>query len=205
MNQWLALGTALVLGFVHSLELDHMVAVTAFVSRRPARAAALGFGLRWGIGHSIAVLAAGGVLLALGIRWTGRLDVWAEAAVGAMLVAVGLGTLRATRNLHLHPPAEHGDRTPLTAVGLVHGLAGTGAVVALVPVTLMDRVLVGIGYLLAFGIGATAGMVGFALVTSAAVQRAADRSQRVARWVAGGAGFASMAVGGWWVARALGG
>src|ERR1051326_3753495 len=107
------------------MELDHMVAVTAFVSRRPALLTALGFGLRWGLGHSIAVLAAGAVLLATGFRWSPAMQPILEGAVGAALVAVGLWSLRAARNLHLHAPPEHGEGDHgITAVGLVHGLVG---------------------------------------------------------------------------------
>src|ERR1041385_2461719 len=91
------------------MELDHMVAVTAFVSRRPALLTALGFGLRWGLGHSMAGLAAGAVLLATGLRWSAAMQPILEGAVGAALVAVGLWSLRAARNLHLHAPPEHGE------------------------------------------------------------------------------------------------
>ena len=70
MSELLPLGTAFLLGFIHALEIDHMMAVTTFVSRRPTLATAFGFGLRWGIGHSLAVFVAGAVLLATGIRWS---------------------------------------------------------------------------------------------------------------------------------------
>ena len=56
MDPWLTLGTASALGLLHALELDHMVAVSAFVAQRPSPRAAAGFGARWGIGHSAAVL-----------------------------------------------------------------------------------------------------------------------------------------------------
>ena len=110
------LATALVLGFLHALEIDHMLAVTTFVSRRPALATAAGFGLRWGMGHSLAVLALGGVLLATGLSWPERWTSVGEGAVGVMLVALGLWSLRATRNLHVHPaPRAWGPHPPAYA------------------------------------------------------------------------------------------
>ena len=115
--------TALVLGFLHALEIDHMLAVTTFVSRRPALATAAGFGLRWGIGHSLAVLVLGAILLATGLSWPERWTGYGEAAVGVMLVALGLWSLRATRNLHVHPAAEHGDHLHLHT----HGTGGRTA------------------------------------------------------------------------------
>lgn len=173
--------TACVLGFIHALEADHMLAVTAFVSRRPTLTTAARFGFRWGLGHSVAVLLVGAVLLATGLRWNENWDRLGEAVVGLMLIAIGFWAIRSTRNLHVHLPAEHGDhahlhlhrhgahghehphrphalparephhhavagapverprRHGITAVGMIHGLAGTSAIVALVPVTLLDR------------------------------------------------------------------
>ncbi len=113
MTLWLSLGTAGILGFLHALEVDHMIAVTTFVATRPALGTALRFGARWGIGHSLAVLTAGGILLATGLRWPPEWDAVGEALVGVMLILVGVWAIRATRNLHLHRPAEHGNHAHL--------------------------------------------------------------------------------------------
>ena len=241
MTNLVTLATACVLGFIHALEIDHMLAVSAFVSRRPTLATAVRFGFRWGIGHSLAVLIAGTVLLATGFRWSERYDRLGEAVVGTMLIGIGAWALRSTRNLHIHPPDEHGDHlhvhthghggdahqhphrhhhhpepAPPSAhahgasrsiglVGLLHGLAGTTAVVALVPITMLDRTTVGIGYLLAFGFGVTVAMTVFAAASAMAMRQAAARSLRlgrsVSRWV-GGAGILTGAV---WIWRALAG
>jgi ABC-type nickel/cobalt efflux system permease component RcnA len=239
MTHLITLATACVLGFIHALEVDHMLAVTAFVSRRPTIGTAARFGLRWGIGHSIAVLAVGGVLLASGLRWSERYDQIAEAVVGLMLIAIGLWSLRSTRNLHVHLPSEHGNHAhlhthshggqqhqhphgnpshphvhpqaqpgassqqPITLVGMIHGLAGTSAVVALVPVTLMDRVTIGVGYLLAFGLGVTLAMTIFAAVTALAIRQASGRSLAWSRRVSIAVGGAGVLVGGWWVWSAV--
>ncbi len=244
MDALIALGTAFVLGAVHALEVDHMIAVTAFVASRPALATALAFGSRWGAGHGLAVLLAGGLLLATGLRWPERWDAWGEAAVGVMLVGVGLWAFVRARKLHLHPPEEHGDHahlhahgaeahphahaslesrvashgsTPhphpqphvhgrgITAVGLVHGLAGTSAVVALVPVTMMGRPLVGVLYLVAFGLGTVVAMTGFALAAAVAMRQAGRGSLGWARRLGSFAGVGAVAVGVYWVIRAVNG
>jgi ABC-type nickel/cobalt efflux system permease component RcnA len=230
-----ALGTAFLLGAVHALEMDHMIAVTAFVAGRPALTTAAGFGFRWGAGHGLAVLLAGGLLLATGLRWPERWDAWGEAAVGVMLVIVGLWALGRARKLHLHAPAEHGDhahlhvhgesrvegrgssetghvhahshahphRHGITAVGLVHGLAGTSAVVALVPVTMMSRPEVGVLYLVAFGVGTVLAMAGFALAAAAAMHRMGDGSLAWARRLGSFAGVGAVGVGLYWIFRAV--
>jgi ABC-type nickel/cobalt efflux system permease component RcnA len=232
----IALGTAFLLGLVHAIEVDHMIAVTAFVSTRPALRAAAGFGARWGLGHSLAVLAAGGLLLATGLRWPEGYDAIGEGLVGVMLVAVGLWAMRRARKLHLHPPEEHGDHLHLhahkgaeqghghehhhsphhahhhpapasrgiTVVGMLHGLAGTSAVVALVPVTLVDRTAVGLGYLLAFGAGTMLAMTGYAVLAAVAMREATEASVRLGQKLGALVGVGSVVVGGWWVVQAVG-
>ena len=110
--------TACMLGFLHALEVDHMLAVSAFVSRRPAVGAAARFGARWGLGHSVAVLAAGGVLLALGVRWPERWDAAGDALVGAMLVGLGAWALISARRMRRH--AEGHDHS--------HDVGGSGVI-----------------------------------------------------------------------------
>ena len=232
MGTWITLGTALVLGFLHALEVDHMLAVTAFVSRRPALATAAGFGARWGIGHSISVCLAGGLLLVAGVRWPERYDSIGEIVVGILLVGLGAWALRSASKLHLHIAPEHGDhahlhhhahpaaghahahgngaghshghRHGITWVGMLHGLAGSAGVVALVPVTLIASRIVGFGYLVTFGVGVTAGMTLFAFVAAAAMRAAATRSLAWGRAVASVVGLAGIVVGVWWIWRASG-
>ena len=64
----------------------------------------------------------------------------------------------------------------MTLVGLLHGLAGTSGVVALLPVTMMDRIGLGLGYLTLFGAGVTVAMTLFALVAAAAMRKATEHS-----------------------------
>jgi len=244
VNPSIALGTAFFLGLAHAIEVDHMIAVTAFVSTRPALRAAAGFGLRWGLGHSLAVFVAGGILIATGLRWPAGYDQLGEGLVGGLLVAVGIWAMLRARKLHLHAPEEHGDhahlhahraaatahthghhehaapvhpplghhhhhaphreRHGITVVGLMHGLAGTSAVVALVPVTLMDRKIVGLGYLVAFGLGTIVAMTAYAVVAAAALRRASEGSLKWGRMLGRFVGMGSIGVGLWWIGRALG-
>lgn len=205
MTLLILLATACMLGFLHALEVDHMLAVTTFVSRRPAIATAARFGARWGAGHSLAVLAAGGVLLALGVRWPARWDAAGETAVGAMLVTLGCWALLSARKLHLHSAEGHGHFDEgVTVVGFLHGLAGTSAAVALVPVTMLDHAGAGVGYLAAFGAGVTLAMTLFAMAAAAAMRRAAERSVTWGRRAAAAVGSAAVVTGVVWIVRASG-
>ena len=237
------LATALMLGFLHALEVDHMIAVTTFVSTRPAIRSAARFGVRWGLGHSLAVLGFGVALLATGLRWPERYDAIGEAIVGVMLVGLGAWAIVASRKLHLHRPEEHGGHAHLhvhprpaathdghahphdehhpaarhhhhhahphrhghgiTLVGLMHGLAGTTAVVALVPVAMIDRLWWGVAYLVAFGVGVTAAMALYAVLAALAMGRAAEHSLTWGRRIAALIGIAGMLVGTSWIWSAV--
>jgi hypothetical protein len=223
---WIAYATAFALGAAHALEVDHMVAVSAFIGNRPKLGSAVSFGVRWGLGHSLVVLVVGGALVALGVTLPERVTGWAELGVGLMLVGLGIWALRASRRLHLHAPHDHGGHAHLhahppahhphdhahhdpdrrhrhlsTLVGAIHGLAGTAPVVALVPVTLMSSRWSAVGYLAAFGVGTILAMGLFSILAAAAAGKAAS-SVRTARVVAAATALASLAVGAWWIARA---
>jgi hypothetical protein len=227
---WMAYLTAFALGAGHALEVDHMVAVTAFVGGRPHLRAAVGFGLRWALGHSLVVLLAGMALVGTGLRVPAEALPWAELGVGAMLVALGLWGLRAARRWHVHPPQEHGGHAHLhahgqgalphahahdpralalarhrhlsTVVGALHGLAGTAPVVALIPVTLLPSPSAALAYLAAFGAGTMLAMGGYAALAALAISRVATTT-RWARRAAAATAAASLGVGLWWVARVL--
>jgi ABC-type nickel/cobalt efflux system permease component RcnA len=234
LTEWLSLSTAIMLGAIHALEVDHMIAVTSFLTDRPGFRAAARFGARWGLGHAIAVLVFGGILLLSGIRWPERYDGFGELLVGILLVGIGVWAIVRARKLHFHRPEEHGDHLHLHAhsagrhphhhahtaaaggakphhhgrtlvfVGLMHGLAGSSSVVALVPVTVIDRTGVGLAYLAAFGIGVIVAMIGFALAATAAFTHAASRSVEISRHAGVLVGVLGILVGLWWLVRAIG-
>ncbi len=227
MNQlWPAYVTAFALGAGHALEVDHMVAVTAFVGSRPRLRTAVGFGMRWALGHSVVVLMVGGGLALAGVRAPVSVQDWAELGVGLMLVALGVWAIGAARQLHVHAPQDHGGHAHLhthaaggahhghthrdqaeavrhhrhlpTVVGALHGLAGTVPVVALIPVALMPSKMAALAYLGAFGAGTILAMVAYAVLAAAAVGRLAA-SARLARRMAFVTAAASLLVGLWWI------
>lgn len=186
----LALG--LLFGMQHALEADHLTAVATLVARDRDRGRMIRQGVFWGLGHTLTLLAFGGAVMVLGLALSERTVHGLEAAVGAMLVLLGLDLLRrlwrervhfhvhrhaadgATASFHhVHAHSHHGahqshDRDahdhvhrplPLRAllVGMVHGLAGSAALVLL---TLQQVGAPGLGllYVGLFGLGSMLGM-----------------------------------------------
>ena len=212
----LTLMTALAAGFTHALEADHMAAVTTFVSRRPHPLRAAGFGVRWGLGHSLALLAAGGVLIALDLRVAPGLARALEFAVGAMLLGLGVwalggwGHARALSGAHArahssglahsHLPA-HGHGT--TWVGAAHGLAGTAGFLALLPAALIASPWLAGGYLLCFALGTVVSMGLYGLVTGLIFHRAGSLAPALGGSLRVAAAIASAAIGALWMRGAL--
>jgi cytochrome c biogenesis protein CcdA len=220
------LGMALVVGVLHSLEPDHLAAVTAFVVRRPGRWEAVGYGLRWALGHGGIVLLAGTSLLLLPIHLDGSVGVWLERAVGASLILLGGWVLATARTLHAHHhrhedgtehvhlhahplsahdprdsggPGAHRHRHAATLIGALHGMAGTATVVALIPLVATDSVLTGVAFLVVFGIGTAGSMVLYAMFAGLVADRAAKKSVWLGRSLARAAGLGTVAVGVWWL------
>lgn len=103
-------GVGFVLGLRHALDPDHVVAVTALASgRRGLRRTSL-VGAFWGLGHAVSLAVAGGAILALRLSVPPSISNALEAAVGVMLVVLGVASLRRALRwrLHAHPHAHDG-------------------------------------------------------------------------------------------------
>jgi hypothetical protein len=137
-----ALGVALLLGLRHATDPDHLMAVTSLVARDPSGArSAARLGAVWGAGHGTALLLIGLPLILLRSELPPVLESTAEKAVGVVIVLLALRVIarwaRRGDADHDHRPL----RTPREAfgIGLLHGLAGTGAVVLLLIAALPNR------------------------------------------------------------------
>jgi hypothetical protein len=218
------LGIAFLIGLVHALDADHVMAVSVLATGDRGARGGLGEGLRWSIGHGVVVLAAGTGALLLGVVISPALASLAERAVGALMVVLGagvwIGLLRRGVHIHFHehdglPPHahwhRHGDRGEHPAryghhhvhtaslVGALHGLAGSAPVVALLPVASRSPAL-GVAYLFVFGLGVGLAMALVSGLLGHAVERLSTHSQTsilVALRAASGAG--SIGLGGWLV------
>ena len=212
---WHLAAAALVLGAQHSFGPDHLAAVTAFASRRPSWRHAAGLGARWALGHSATILIVGGLIILSGLRLPVRFAPAAERVVGAVLIIVGLSAIwRAWRlhghahthegetHWHVHSHArtnahDHSHRT-LFGIGMLHGLAGTGALVALLP-AMTDSRVDGIVFLAVFGLGTVLSMSLFGATAGRFLEMTTARRAPLQRLALASAGIASALVGVWWL------
>ena len=179
------------LGVTHALEMDHLAAMASLATRASSARRAVSLGALWGIGHTLTLFIVGAVVLGFGLGAPERFSEWLEMGVAVMLVLLGGDVLRrvTVHRIHVHRH-EHGDghvhlhvhshaagaghdhhphpepvnvRTLL--VGLMHGMAGSAALILLVLAS-VDEVITGLVYIALFGLGSVAGMAALSLVIS---------------------------------------
>lgn len=208
------------LGMRHACEPDHLAAISTLVAGRdrPRASGGLALGVFWGLGHTAALLGVAVVLTLLQARLPPKLADGFELGVAVMLLALGARALKRAavegragpRLLHAHGAERHEHETgvghlhlgawtfayrPLL-VGVIHGLAGSGALTAVVLAGLPSasaRLL----YIALFGFGS---MLGMALLSGLVGWPLARVGQRpaVARLLGGATGLFSIALGFFW-------
>jgi nickel/cobalt exporter len=191
-----------VLGLQHATDPDHVVAVATIVTREGRFAAGARVGLLWGLGHSLTLVTAGMLVIAVNAGVPGPVATGFELVVAVMLVTLGAVRLRdAVRGIVAVAPerrvADHHQRALL--VGAVHGMAGTAAVALLVLATL-DTIAAATVYLIIFGLGTIAGMTALTAAMAYPVARLA-RLRRMREAMAVASGVAAIAFGCWYAAR----
>jgi ABC-type nickel/cobalt efflux system permease component RcnA len=181
-------------------------------------------GLFWGLGHTLTLLAAGLAILSFRRVLSESLTLSFELAVGVLMVGLGLETVWSYRrkqvhvhrhehgsgpHLHFHshrsgPAHTHDHARPSPArpllIGLVHGLAGSGAL-ALLALSSAPSLWQGLLFICLFGVGSILGMMAVTAAIGLPVVFAARRlgptQQPAIRLTAG---LASLAFGLWIVA-----
>jgi hypothetical protein len=172
-------GLGSLLGMRHALEPDHLAAVSTLVTGERNSYKAAWLGACWGLGHTVALVVVGAVLVFLRAEMPPRAADLFEFFVALMLVGLGVRAMYLASwqgrtgpahvhhhggVVHVHPAgAAHIHlgawtlaRRPLL-IGAVHGLAGSGALTALVLATLPSRASQ-LAYMGLFGLGSTFGM-----------------------------------------------
>jgi hypothetical protein len=217
------LGLGFLLGMQHALEADHIAAVSSIAARRTHVGDIVKHGLTWGLGHTLTLFVFAGAAIVLGHAIPEHFARPVETAVGIMLVGLGAHVLwrlwrdrvhfhkhghgDGTVHIHAHSHAHetvphtravhehaHGFRWRTLLVGLMHGMAGSAALL-LLTVSQASSPVAGLAYVALFGIGSMIGMG--ALSTVIAVPLAIS-----ARWLTwansglqGAVGIVTVAIG----------
>lgn len=210
----------LILGIKHALDADHLIAVSTIVSEHRSIKWASLIGAFWGLGHTVTLFIVGLAVIGLRLTIPPRIALGLEFLVSVMLVILGAGILwrafgaeRVHLHAHNHSPEthahfhvheteeeDHGHPHPFKSmrkpfvVGMVHGLAGSAALMLLV-LTTIPSPLAGLAYILIFGAGSVGGMLILSSIVGIPFILTARRFTLVNRWMRVLAGVASVAFG----------
>jgi high-affinity nickel permease len=217
------LGLGFLLGMQHALEADHIAAVSSIAARRGHVADIVKHGLTWGLGHTLALFAFAGAAILLGRAIPETIARPMETAVGVMLIVLGAHVLwrlwrdrvhfhkhghgDGTAHFHAHSHAgetaphvrtahahEHGFRWRTLLVGLMHGMAGSAALLVLA-VSQASSSAVGLAYVALFGIGSMIGMGALSTLIAVPLAISAHWLTWANRGLQGAVGLATIAIG----------
>ena len=180
----------LLLGVRHAVDPDHVVAVGTIATRTSSFRRAAAVGALWGIGHTLTILLVGGGIILLRVAISPRIGLAMEFAVAIMLILLGLQNVATARR---DEPREPSSTRPFI-VGMVHGMAGSAAVVLLILATVRDSTWA-FAYLTLFGLGTVAGMVIVTGIIAVPAGLAVRRVRNARRWLTLASGVASVVLG----------
>lgn len=217
------LGLGFLLGMQHALEADHIAAVSSIAARRSEVGDIVKHGLTWGLGHTLTLFVFAGAAIVLGRAIPEQSQQSLELAVGLMLVGLGAHVLwrlwrdrvhfhRHTHGdgtVHIHAHSHAGETTPhrhashehvhgfrwrTLLVGLMHGMAGSAALLVLTVVQ-APSAAAGLGYIALFGIGSMIGMGALSTVIAVPIVISARWLTFANRTLQGAVGFVTIAIG----------
>ena len=203
-------GLGTLLGMRHALEPDHLAALSVLLTGERSIRKAAWLGVYWGIGHTLTLLAAGTLLVVLRAEMPARTSDVLAGAVALMLIGFGFRAIYMSaspvspRPTHSHVRGAASGfatgpwtlaRRPLL-VGAVHGLAGSGALTALVMATIPSTGA-RLAYLALFGVGSTLGMAALSGLLGWPIARVGTHGA-VARSVSLAVGSISIMLGLFW-------
>jgi ABC-type nickel/cobalt efflux system permease component RcnA len=193
------------LGLAHSLDPDHVVAVSTLLCNNKSLRNSITSATVWGIGHSTVLIIIGLLVLTLSVVIPSSVLRLFDCAAGVLLIILGafvLRTLIAERirpeqiiheHTHSHPHSHlhshshdhakdnhhaqgHLHRSALT--GALQGLGGSAALM-LVTLSTVNSVGLGLVFICLFGAGVILGMVGIATLVGSIIAYTASNLEKV--------------------------
>ena len=221
-------GLGLLLGFRHAFEPDHLAAVSTLATRQGRLLDACRLGLAWAVGHTASVGVVVAVIMLFGVHLPDRLWPAADFLVGLLLIGLGgsvmLRYARGRWHLHMHAhdtgphlhlhshahgvehahPHPRGDARRSLGFGLLHGLAGSAAILVLLVAAAPTRAAQ-LTYFAAFACGTMVGMLAVSFSLAGLVRVASGQGAKWATALHLGSAVASVVVGVVLAGRVVGG
>jgi cytochrome c biogenesis protein CcdA len=212
----LMVATGFMLGLAHSLDPDHVVAVSTLLCNCTSLRKSVVSAIAWGAGHSITLLLVGLLVLALRIALPESVVSLFEFAAGIMLIILGILVLKpfVADKIHMH---RHGNGANTQApapsqvdsaskshahahvhksafTGVLQGMAGSAALM-LVTLTTVNSTALGLVFILAFGVGVILGMISIACLISSLLTYTASHLEKVHETIRAITGLVSIGFG----------
>ena len=178
------------IGMRHALEADHVAAIASLATRNSNVKYTLWQGTVWGMGHTLTLFVFGSIVLIADGVIPEQFAAFLEFTVGLMLIGLGIDVLwrlykkrvhfhihqhDSVRHFHAHSHSgednhakskhHHEHRFPKRAlyIGLMHGMAGSAALIVLTLQTVQSTAM-GMLYILLFGFGSIIGMAALSVM-----------------------------------------
>lgn len=175
------------LGLLHALDADHIMAISSMASGQNngpnaqqqsvwSTSRMIGFCARWAVGHAAVLLALATLFIFAKFELPTIVPWLAEKFIGILLISLGCWVLwtlwrhKITLETHSHeniththlaqPSQKHNNHQPVL-VGIVHGLAGSAPVLAIIPALETNNAWFGLAYVGLFSLGVLTTMLVF--------------------------------------------
>lgn len=212
------------LGMRHAVEADHVAAVASLATRTSSLKDAVRLGATWGLGHTLTLFLFGSIVIFSDSVIPDTMAMSLEFVVGIMLVLLGIDVVRRMRkerihfHLHKHDDGvkhfhahshqgegvhkksahEHSHKKGFhlrsLLVGMMHGMAGSAALIVLTLQT-VESPAMGLIYMAIFGFGSIFGMAVLASIIMVPLRHSAKNMTRFYHGFQASIGVATMTLG----------
>jgi cytochrome c biogenesis protein CcdA len=210
--------TGLGLGLGHSLDPDHVVAVSALVCNNKSLRKSITSATVWGVGHSAVLLVIGLLVLTLSVVIPQTVLKLFDCAAGVLLIVLGVLVVKPLiaeristhqdtvhEHSHSHPHSHthenvyqdehsHSHLHKSAFTGALQGLGGSAALM-LVTLSTVNSVMIGTAFIFVFGVGVILGMVGIACLVGSVIAYTASNLEKVHKLIKALTGSASIVFG----------
>jgi len=211
--------TALGLGLAHSLDPDHVVAVSTLLCNNKNLRKSITSATVWGVGHSAVLFVIGLLVLTLSVVIPQSVLKLFDCAAGVLLITLGALVFRpliaerihTNQSIHEHThthsyPHSHSHDHDIdnnqghahlhksAVAGLLQGLGGSAALM-LVTLSTVNSVELGVVFIFIFGVGVILGMVGIACLVGSVLAYTASNLERAHKVIKALTGLASIIFG----------